>query len=56
MALADILGIVQIMKPLIVVQTQTAPEDLDHLMMQLEQEVEQYHTTFSFHIAYGQRQ
>jgi len=56
MALADILAIFQAMKPLIVVQTQIAPEEFDRLTMQLKQEVEQYHTTFTFDIAYGQRQ
>jgi hypothetical protein len=56
MALADILAIAQEMKPLIVAQTQTAPDEFDQLTMQMVQEVEQYRTTFTFHIAYGQRQ
>jgi len=56
MALTDIQAIAQAIKPLVVAQTQTASEDFDQLTMQLVQEVEQYHTTFTFHIAYGQRQ
>jgi ubiquinone/menaquinone biosynthesis C-methylase UbiE len=56
MALADIRAIFQAMKPLIVAQMQTPPEEFDRLTMQMEQEVEQYHTTFTFDTAYGQRQ
>ncbi|HLX39599.1 MAG TPA: methyltransferase domain-containing protein [Ktedonobacteraceae bacterium] len=56
MAMADILAMVQEMKPLIVVQTQTPPDEFDQLITRIVQEVEQYRTTFTFHIAYGQRQ
>ncbi len=56
MAIADMLSIMQEMKPLIVAQTQTTPEEFDNLTMQMTEEVEEYRTTFTFHIAYGQRQ
>lgn len=56
MAITDILAIVQGMKPLVVAQTQTAPDEFEHLTMQMVEEVEEYRTTFTFHIAYGQRQ
>jgi len=55
-AVRNMMAIVQAMKPLIVAQMQTAPEDFDHLIRQMRKEVEQYHTTFTFHIAYGQGQ
>jgi hypothetical protein len=55
-AITDIMAIAQAMKQLVVDQTQTALEDFDRLTMQMEQEVEQYRTIFTFHIAYGQRQ
>ena len=55
-AIANILAIVQGMKPLVVAQTQTAPDEFERLTMQMVEEVEQYRTTFTFHIAYGQRQ
>jgi ubiquinone/menaquinone biosynthesis C-methylase UbiE len=55
MALADIQAIAQAMKPLVTAVTQTTPEEYDSLAKQLEEEVEQYHTTFTFHMAYGQR-
>ena len=56
MAKTDVLANLQAMKPLVVAQTQIVPEEFDHLAMQMEQEVEQYRTIFTFHIAYGQRQ
>lgn len=56
MAVAHILAIAQEMKPQVLAQTQTAPDEFDQLTMQMVQEVEQYRTTFTFHIAYGQRQ
>ena len=55
MAAEDIRDNVQAMKPLVMLQTQIASEEFDRLAQQVEQEVEQYHTTFTFHIAYGQR-
>jgi ubiquinone/menaquinone biosynthesis C-methylase UbiE len=55
MAITDILAIAQGMKPLVTAVIQTTPEEYDTLAMQMEQEVEQYHTTFTFHLAYGQR-
>jgi ubiquinone/menaquinone biosynthesis C-methylase UbiE len=54
MAIKNILTIVQEMKPLVVAQMQIASEDFDYLVEQMRREVEQYHTTFTFHIAYGQ--
>ncbi|MHB8596360.1 MAG: class I SAM-dependent methyltransferase [Ktedonobacteraceae bacterium] len=56
MAIADMLAIVQGMKPPVVAQTQTTPEEFDRLTIQMAEEVEEYRTTFTFHIAYGQRQ
>lgn len=56
MAIADMLAIVQGMKPSFIAQTQTAPEEFDRLMIQMGEEVEEYRTTFTFHIAYGQCQ
>ena len=56
MALADILAIAQEMKPQVLAQTQTASNEFDLLTMQMVEEVEQYCTTFTFHLAYGQRQ
>ncbi|MEO8972212.1 MAG: methyltransferase domain-containing protein [Ktedonobacteraceae bacterium] len=56
MAMADILAVAQGMKLLVVTHTQTAPEEFDRLTMQMTEEVEEYRTTFTFHIAYGQRQ
>ena len=56
MAKTDVLAIPQAVKPLVVAQTQITPEEFDHLAMQMEQEVEQYRTIFTFQIAYGQRQ
>jgi ubiquinone/menaquinone biosynthesis C-methylase UbiE len=55
LAISDILAIVRAMKPLVTAVMQTASEEYDSLVMELEQEVEQYHTTFTFHIAFGQR-
>lgn len=55
MAIADILGMAQGMKPAVVAQTQTTPEEFDRLIMQMAEEVEEYRTTYTFHIAYGQR-
>jgi ubiquinone/menaquinone biosynthesis C-methylase UbiE len=56
MAITDVTAIARAMKPLVAAQTPTAPEDYDHLVIQMQQEVEQYRTIFTFHIAYGQRQ
>jgi len=56
MAAEDIRASVQAMKPFVMLQMQTDPGEFDRLAMRVEQEVEQYHTTFTFHIAYGQRQ
>jgi ubiquinone/menaquinone biosynthesis C-methylase UbiE len=56
MAIADILAIAQGMKSPVVAQTQTTPAEFDNLTMQLAEEAEEYHTTFTFHIAYGQCQ
>lgn len=55
MAIADILAIAQGMKSPVVAQMQTTPEEYDNLTMQMVEEVEVYRTTFTFHIAYGQR-
>jgi ubiquinone/menaquinone biosynthesis C-methylase UbiE len=52
-AVRNILSIVHEMKPFVVALMQTAPEDFDHLIEQMRKEVEQYHTTLAFHIAYG---
>lgn len=56
MAITDITAIAQAMKQLVVAQTQTALEDFDRLTMQMEQEVEQYRTIFTFHTVYGQHE
>lgn len=55
MAIADILAIAQGMKSPVVAQTQTTMEEFDRLTMRMVEEVEGYRTTFTFHIAYGQR-
>ena len=55
LALTDVRAILQAMKPLVVALTQTAPEEFDRVAQEMEQEAEHYHTTFTFHIAYGQR-
>jgi ubiquinone/menaquinone biosynthesis C-methylase UbiE len=55
MAIADILAIAQGMKTPVVAQNHTTPEEFDRLTLQMVEEVEEYHTTFTFHIAYGQR-
>ncbi len=55
MALADVMAIAQALKPLVATQKQTTLEEYDSLMAQMEEEVEQYHTAFNFHFAYGQR-
>ncbi|HZS76751.1 MAG TPA: class I SAM-dependent methyltransferase [Ktedonobacteraceae bacterium] len=55
MALRDIVTIVQAMKPLVTVQMQMSSKAFDALVKEMEQEVEQYHTTVTFHIAYGRR-
>jgi ubiquinone/menaquinone biosynthesis C-methylase UbiE len=55
LALADMRAIIQAMKPLVVALTQTSSEEFDCLAAEMEQEFEQYHSTFTFHIAYGQR-
>ncbi len=55
MAIEDILAIAQGMKSPVVAQTLTTPEEFDNLTMQMAEEVEDYRTTFTFHIAYGQR-
>lgn len=55
MAIADILATAQGMKPAVVAQTPTTLEEFDRLAMQMAEEVEEYRTTFTFHIAYGQR-
>ena len=54
-ALADVMAIAQALKPVVAAQKQTTLEEYDSLMAQMEEEVEQYHTTFNFHFAYGQR-
>lgn len=56
MAIADMLAIAQGMKSPVVAQTLTTPEEFVNLTMQMAEEVEEYRTTFTFHIAYGQRQ
>ncbi len=56
MAITDIMAIAQAMKVLVAAQTHTAPEEYDRLAMRMLEEVEQYRTIFTFHIAYGQRQ
>jgi ubiquinone/menaquinone biosynthesis C-methylase UbiE len=55
MAIAGILAIVQGMKPPVLAHTHTTSDEFDRLMMQMAEEVEEYRTTFTFHIAYGQR-
>lgn len=55
MGIMDILAIAQGMTPLVTAVMHTTPEEYDSLAMQMEQEVEQFHTTFTFHMAYGQR-
>lgn len=56
LALASILSIAQEMQPLIAEQMQIEPDEFSHLTAQMIQEVEQYRTTLTFHIAYGHRQ
>lgn len=56
MAIADFLALFQRIKPQVMAQTQTPTDEFDDLTMQMVKEVEQYRTTFTFHIAYGQRQ
>lgn len=56
MAAEDMRASIQAAKPLDMLHARIASEEFDRLLLQIEQEVEQYHTTFTFHIAYGQRQ
>lgn len=56
MAVEDMRASVRAMKPLVMLHARIVSEEFDRLLLQIEQEVEQYHTTFTFHIAYGQRQ
>jgi 2-polyprenyl-3-methyl-5-hydroxy-6-metoxy-1,4-benzoquinol methylase len=56
LALKDARALVQTMKSSIMLQTQLAADEIDWLAGQMEQEAQQYHTTFTFHVAYGQRQ
>ena len=53
MALADIDAVLQAMKPLVVAQTRTDLEEFEGLAIQMLKEVEEFHTTFTFHVAYG---
>ncbi len=55
MALANIQTIVHTMKTVVVGQLLTTAEEYEHLTVQIGMEVEEYHTTFTFHIVYGQR-
>lgn len=56
MGLTAIQAIVETMKPLVLQQMQTTPEDFERLVAEMIQECEQYKTTFTFHIAYGKHQ
>lgn len=53
LALADIGAVVQAMKALVIAQAGTTPEEYEHLTAQMYREVEEFHTTFTFHVAYG---
>lgn len=53
LALALMLSMAREMQPQIAEQTQIEPEAFSRLTAQMAQEVEQYHTTLTFHIAYG---
>lgn len=56
MGLTNLQAIVEAMKPLVLQQTQTTPEEFERLVTEMIQECEQYKTTFTFHIAYGKHQ
>jgi SAM-dependent methyltransferase len=56
LALKAARALVQTMKSSVMLQTQLTAAEIERLAGQMEQEVQQYHTTFTFHVAYGQRQ
>jgi ubiquinone/menaquinone biosynthesis C-methylase UbiE len=53
LALAVIRSIAREMQPLVIEQALATPEEFLSLTMHMTQEAEQYHTTLTFHIAYG---
>ncbi|HLI07355.1 MAG TPA: methyltransferase domain-containing protein [Ktedonobacteraceae bacterium] len=53
LALEDIEAIAQALKPLILAQSGISSGEFEHLATRMFNEVEEFHTIFTFHVAYG---